>query len=116
MIRRNSFVVFFPLEYDYNKVTNLLFNEENTYSENIQILLSPSKDVYDTLVNIFASNLVVFTKNAKEVISDDGVHDNPETIMWIRICENSQVSFIEEGEVVDITKIIKERYEEWNSK
>ena len=116
MIRRDSFVVFFPLEYDYNKVTNLLFNEVNTYSENIQILLSPSKDVYDTLVNIFASNLVVFTKNAKEVIVDEEVCDNPETIMWIRICENIQVDFVEEGEVTDVTEAIKERYEEWNQK
>ena len=116
MIRRNSFVVFFPLEYDYNKVTNLLFNEVNTYSENIQILLSPSKDVYDTLVNIFASNLVVFTKSAKEVIVDGEFCDNPETIMWIRVCENLQVDFIEEGEIIDITEAIKERYEEWNQK
>lgn len=116
MIRRNSFVVFFPLEYDYNKVTNLLFNEENNYSENIQILLSPSKDVYDTLVNIFASNLVVFTKSAKEVIVDGEIHDNPETIMWIRICEKLPAYFIEEDEVTDITEAIKERYDGWNQK
>lgn len=116
MIRRDSFVVFFPLEYDYNKVTNLLFHEEGTYSENIQILLSPSKDVYDTLLNIIASNLVVFTSNAKEIIIDGVAQENPETIMWIRICKNLPADFIEEGEVENITEVIKKRYEEWNQK
>ena len=116
MIRRDSYVVFFPLEYDYNKVTNLLFQDENIYSENIQILLSPSKDVYDTLLNIIASNLVVFTNNAKEMIVDGVTTENPETIMWIRICENQPKDFIEEGEVENITEAIKERYEEWNQK
>lgn len=116
MIRRNSFVVFFPLEYDYNKVTSLLFDDEKTYSENIQILLSPSKDVYDIMVNIFASNLVVFTKSAKEMIVDGMVLENPETIMWIRICERIPTDFIEEDEIENITEVIKERYEEWNQK
>lgn len=116
MIRRDSFVVFFPLEYDYNKVTNLLFNDENTYSENIQILLSPSKDVYDTLLNIFASNLVVFTTNAKETIVDNTIQENPEAIMWIRICHNLSRDFIEEGEVTDLVEAIKERYDKWNQK
>lgn len=116
MIRRDSFVVFFPLEYDYNKVTNLLFNDGETYSENIQILLSPSKDVYDIMINIFASNLIVFTKNAKEIITDGIIQENPETIMWLRICERLSADFIEENKVTDITEAIKERYEEWNQK
>lgn len=116
MIRRDSYVVFFPLEYDYNKVTSLLFSEKDTYPENIQILLSPSKDVYDTLLNIIASNLVVFTKSAKEIVVDGEIQENPETVMWIRICENQPADFIEEGEVENITEAIKERYEEWNHK
>jgi hypothetical protein len=116
MIRRDSFVVFFPLEYDYNKVTNLLFNDDGTYSENIQILLSPSKDVYDTLLNIFASNLLVFTKNAKEIIIDNTIKENPETVMWIRICNKISADFIEEDTVTDLVETIKEKYNKWNQK
>lgn len=115
MIKRNSFVIFFPLEYNYNKVADLLFGQEKDYSEsNLQMLLSPSPDVYDNLLNIHACDVVVFTHSSKVKVVDGIMQENPETVMWLRICERLRKDFIEEDKVEDLKEEIKERYEAWN--
>jgi len=117
MIRRESFVVFFPLEYNYSRVADLLFDQEEDYSESrLQMLLSPSPDVYDNLLNAIASDLVVFTNNSKIRVVEGVMQENPETIMWIRICERMRINFIEEDKVKDLKEEIKGRYETWNLK
>jgi hypothetical protein len=117
MIKRDSFVVFFPLEYNYSKVADLLFGGEEDYSENkLQMLLSPSPDVYDNLLNLHASDLVVFTHGSKMKVVQGVMHENPETIMWLRICERLGLDFIEEDNIADLKEEIKGRYEAWNQK
>lgn len=115
MIRRDSYVIFFPLEYNYNKIAELLFGDEKDYSkEKLQMLLSPSSDVYDDLLNIAACDVVVFTNSSKVRVVDGVLQENPEVIMWIRICERLKKDFIEEDMVEDLKEEIKGRYEAWS--
>jgi len=117
LIKRNSYVVFFPLEYNYQTIADLLFNENvEDVPKNIQVLFSPSKDVYDTLLNILASDLIVFTHAAKTKTIDDVVQENPEAIMWLRVCEREGRDFLEEDLVENLKEEIKGRYEKWNQK
>lgn len=115
MIKRDSYVVFFPLEYNYNFVADLLFGGEEDYSkQKLQMLLSPSSDVYDDLLNVIACDVVVFTNSSKVRVVDGIVQENPETVMWIRICERLRKDFVEEDKVDDLKVEIKGRYEAWN--
>ena len=117
MIKRDSYVIFFPLEYNYSRIADLLFGDEEDYSkEKLQMLLSPSPDVYDNLLNVIASDLTVFTNSSKMKVVEGVVQENSETVMWLRICERLGVDFIEEDKVEDLREEIKGRYEVWNQK